>query len=238
MKVMFLAAGKGVRLKSMGLDIPKPMMRLGGKPLLEYMIEWLARCEVRDMVINLHHQPKVVRNYFGDGSRWEVRIRYSYEKRLLGTAGGVKAMESFFDETFLVWYGDNLCRLDVSGMAAFHRSKGGIATVALSSRPDPCKSGIVSIGNNGQIERFSEKPHRDRIFSNLVNAGIYVLEPEVFQYIPKGVFFDFGKDLFPTLIKKQEVFGYKLREPLFWIDTPEEYLSLNSAIESGKVNLG
>jgi len=236
-KAMILAAGRGTRLRPLGLGLPKPMVLVGGKPLLEYTIDLLTQFGVREIVINLNYQQEMIRRHFGNGSRWGIHIHYSHEKRLLGTAGGVKAVEGFFDKTFLVWYGDNLCYFDLRELMIFHNSKGGIATLALHTRSDPCKSGIVSMGDGGRIERFLEKPRRSQLFSNLVNSGIYVLEPEVLNYIPKEQFFDFGKDLFPSLIKREEVFGFILREPLFWIDTPREYNLLTKAIESGEVRL-
>lgn len=211
------------------------MVPLGGRPLLEYTVEWLAYCGIREMVINVHHQPQVIRQHFGDGARWGVRIRYSYEEVLLGTAGALKAVESFFDKTFLVWYGDNLCRLDVAGMAAFHQAKGGIATLALHPRTDATASGIVALDDDGRVLRFAEKPREDEVFSHLVNAGIYILEPDILGYIPADTTCDFGGDVFPALLEAgAEIYGYLLRAPLFWVDTVADYERTRKAFAEGR----
>ena len=222
---MILAAGRGTRLHPLTESIPKCMVPIGGKPVLEHTILWLRQYGVTGLMINLHHLPHVVRDYFGDGQKWGVNITYSVEEQALGTAGGVKNVDWFFDGPFFVWYGDNLstCRLD--HLCEFHQDKGGVATIVLHYREDPTASGIVGLDENDRITRFLEKPKPDQVFSHWVSAGIFVLEPQVLQAIPAEGASDFGRDVFPSLLAHgQPLYGYRMSEGegLWWIDTPED----------------
>lgn len=225
-KATLLAAGRGTRLRPLTDTIPKCMIPIAGKPLLEHNVEWLRRFDVTELVINLHHLPEVVREHFRDGSRWGVRITYSPERELLGTAGSVKKMADYFDGPFFVWYGDNLstCRLD--RLWQFHMArKNSLATIALYKRDDPTQSGIVGLDENDRITRFLEKPRPEQVFSHWVNAGIYVLDPRVLETIPAEGMADFGRDIFPALLSRNyPLYGYKMSEEegLWWIDTPED----------------
>src|SRR5512146_2599604 len=156
MKAMILAAGEGTRLRPLTDKLPKPMMPLGNKPLLGYTLALLAQHNIRDVAINLHHCPETVRDYFGDGSAWNVRITYSFEPELLGTAGAVKKLEAFWNEAFLVVYGDNLTDCDLTRLVAFHRAQGGLATLALFWRDDVQHSGVVALDEHDRITRFVE----------------------------------------------------------------------------------
>jgi len=224
-KAMILAAGQGTRLRPLTESIPKCMMPIGGKPLLEHIIVWLRKYAVTDLMINLHHLPQVVKDYFSDGQKWGVKITYSIEEEPLGTAGGVKNVDWFFHGPFFVWYGDNLstCRLDY--LWEFHQAKGGVATIALHHREDPTASGIVGLDENDRITRFLEKPRPAQVFSHWVSAGIFVLEPAVLQAIPAEGAPDFGRDVFPALLAQgAALYGYRMShtEGLWWIDTPED----------------
>lgn len=224
-QAMMLAAGQGTRLRPVTERIPKCMVRLGGRPLLEYGIRWLAKHGVTELAINLHHLPEAVTEYFGDGRQWGVRITYSLEPEPLGTAGGVKRMASFFRGPFFVWYGDNLstCRLD--HLWEQHTSRGGPVTVALHQRDDPTHGGIVALDAQDRITRFLEKPAPGEVFSRWVNAGIYVLEPAVLDAIPTGRAVDFGRDVFPAMLAADGVlYGYRMSgtERLWWIDRSED----------------
>jgi NDP-sugar pyrophosphorylase family protein len=234
-KAMILAAGLGTRLRPFTDDRPKCMMLLRNKPLLEYTIEWLRDFGVTDIMVNLCYLPQVIRGYFGDGRKWDVRISYSEEERPLGTAGGIKKAAWFFNnEPFFVWYGDNMSKCNVGKLYRFHRAKGGLATIALHRREDPSQSGIVGLDLNGRIVRFLEKPNPEQIFSNWVSAGIYVLEPEVLGCIPDQGSPDFGRDIFPAMLAAgKPLFGYPLSssEGLWWIDTPEDLQQLQNRIE-------
>jgi NDP-sugar pyrophosphorylase family protein len=225
MKAMLLAAGQGTRLRPLTERIPKCMVPVSGKPILEHTIQWLHRYGVSEIIINLYHLPEIIRAYFGDGQKWGVRITYSLEDSPLGTAGGVRNAAWFFEGPFFVWYGDNLstCRLDC--LWEFHQAKGGIATIALHYRDDPAASGIVGLDKDDRITRFLEKPRPDQVFSHWVSAGIFVLEPQVSEAIPAEGSPDFGRDVFPALLAHgQPLYGYRMSEGegLWWIDTPED----------------
>jgi len=224
-QAMLLAAGLGTRLRPLTDRVPKCLVPVGGRPLLEHTLELLRGYGVTDIVINVHHLAEVVRGHFGDGSRWGVRVRYSHEDTLLGTAGAVKHAAAWFSGPFFVWYGDNLstCRLD--RLWEFHRACGGIATIALFHRPDPAQSGIVALDDDGRIRRFLEKPQPDEIFSHWISAGVLVVEPPLLDAIPPGQFVDFGRDVFPALLARgAALYGYRMSadEGLWWIDRPED----------------
>ena len=225
LKAMILAAGRGTRLRPLTEQIPKCMVRVAGKPVLEHTVEWLLGFGVKEMVINLHYLPQVVVSYFGDGSKWGASITYSIEQELLGTAGGVKNVGWFFDGPFLLWYGDNMSTCKLDRLYEFHRAKGGIATIALHYRQDPTTSGIAGLDENERITRFLEKPRSNEVFSNWVCAGIYVLEPSVLGHIPAGGAPDFGRHVLPAMLADgQPLFGYRMQpdEELWWIDTVED----------------
>jgi mannose-1-phosphate guanylyltransferase len=224
-QAMVLAAGQGMRLRPLTERMPKCMVRLGGKPLLEYGIRWLRKHGVTELAINVHHLPEAVTEYFGDGRRWDVHITYSFEQEPLGTAGGVKRMASFFHGPFFVWYGDNLstCRLD--HLWEQHLARRSPVTIALHHREDPTHGGIVGLDAQDRITRFLEKPPLSEVFSHWVNAGIYVLEPAVLDAIPAGRVVDFGRDVFPAMLAAGDaLYGYRMpeREHLWWIDRPED----------------
>jgi NDP-sugar pyrophosphorylase family protein len=240
MKAMILAAGNGNRLRPLTDNIPKPMVPLHGKPLVEYTVEWLKRYGISDIAMNLHYYFEVIVDYFGDGSKWIVDITYSREEELLGTAGAIKRLEWFFDDAFLVIYGDNLSDCNISKLADFHHSKGGIGTIVLFRREDTSASGIAQLDDDARIVKFLEKPSSIESFSKLVNAGIYILKPSILEYIPDDQPFDFGRQLFPLLLSKGEkLYGYVMSEEehLYWADTIESYQVMIEAIDTGKINL-
>jgi mannose-1-phosphate guanylyltransferase len=224
-RAMLLAAGRGTRLRPLTDHVPKCMVPVHGTPVLARNIAWLRRFGVTDLVINLHYRPQAVIDYFGDGAAWGVRITYSLEEELLGTAGAVKQVADFFQgEPFFLWYGDNLSACDLRRLYALHRRRGSLATVALFYREDPTASGIVGLDADGRIRRILEKPRPDQIFSHWVNAGIFVLEPQILDMIPPGVS-DFGHDVLPDLLAAgAPLYGYHLSaaEGLWWIDTPAD----------------
>ena len=158
MKGMVLAAGEGRRLRPLTDHLPKPMLPVAGRPLLEHIIIHLRSCGIDDLAVNLCHHPTAVIDYFGDGCRWAVNLRYSVEEQLLGSAGGVKRLQSFFDDTFLVYYGDVLTWADLRPMIAFHKQAGVLATMGLYHVPDPWNRGVVQLDDSSIIVRFEEKP--------------------------------------------------------------------------------
>jgi NDP-sugar pyrophosphorylase family protein len=232
---MLLAAGEGRRLGSMTLDRPKPMLEIGGRPILEHNIRFLSRYGIRELIVNLHHSPETITQYFGDGASSGVQISYSYEPALLGTAGAVKNVSQHFDETFIVMYGDNLTTCDLGRLIEFHKRKSGIASVALFHREDATASGIAEIGANDRILRFLEKPRADEVFSHWVNAGILVMEPAVLDFIPMNCASDFGREVLPALLAAgQPLYGYRMTEQLWWVDSPEDLERTRRSFETSK----
>ncbi len=240
MKAFILAAGEGKRLRPFTEKIPKPMISIAGKPILQHNIEFLAHWGIFEIAINLHHCPEVIENYFGNGAKFGVNITYSYEPELLGTAGAVKKLEKFMGERFLVVYGDNLINFNLSFLLSFHEIHKGIGTVVLHYRDDISQSGVAVLDDNERITKFLEKPDPRQTNSHWVNAGVLLLERDVFQYIPANRRCDFGRDVLPDLLSRNEkLYGYKLKqgEEIYWIDRIEDYervhalLSRNSVIK-------
>jgi NDP-sugar pyrophosphorylase family protein len=223
MKAILLAAGEGLRLGSTTADRPKPMIEIGGRPILEHNVRLLAGYGIHELIINLHYRPEMIVQHFGDGASFGVRITYSHEPTLLGTAGAVRKIADQLTDTFLVFYADNLTDCDLRRLIDFHRRKGGCGTIALFHRENATASGIAELDDNDRILRFLEKPRREEIFSSWVNAGMLVLEPSVIPLIPNDHASDFGRDVLPALIQSnQGLFGYRMSEGLWWVDSPED----------------
>lgn len=228
MKALILAAGKGTRLKQLTAKTPKPMLEIGGEPLLEHHVRRLRAVGVTEIAINLHHAAEVITGYFGDGSRCGVHIEYSYEPELLGTAGAAKKLAGFLNEPFYVIYGDVFNTVDLAALALFHeRSKraqpGAAVADALSMSlyrvPNPTECGLVEITAAGRVTRFVEKPPVDQVFTDLANAGLLICDPGVLAYIPSATVYDFGRDLIPELLARAApVFGKPVTEAEHVID--------------------
>ncbi len=234
MKALVLAAGKGQRLQPLTDHRPKPMVSVAGKPLLERIVLQLRDAGISELFINLHHCPEAVRRHFGEGTCFGIHIGYSYEPELLGTAGAAKKLESCFQDSFMVYYGDNYVEIDLMDMIAFHREKKGIGTIAVFEATETFASGVVEQNTQSQIQRFFEKPAPGTTASRLVNAGIYVLEPAIFQFIPPDAPSDFGRDLFPAILAKgKTLYAYPLSGKVIGIDTPASLSKLESYL-SGK----
>jgi mannose-1-phosphate guanylyltransferase len=230
-KGMILAAGQGTRVRPLTNDMPKPMIPILGKPVMEYIIIHMARHGVREIMVNVafHHQK--IEAYFGDGSRWGVEIGYSYEgavdkgdivPRPKGSAGGMRHIQGFsgfFDETTLVVCGDALIDLDITAAVQEHREKGAVASVAvLPVAPQQVQNyGIVVTNADGRIQSFQEKPTPEQAQSNLASTGIYLLEPEAIALIPPQRAFDIGADLFPLLVEKNYPF-FAQNRAFHWVD--------------------
>ncbi len=238
MKAFILAAGLGTRLRSLGLDLPKVMVPVGGKPLLEHHLALFKRQGIDEIILNLHYLPEKITDYFGDGSAFGVKITYSREPELLGTAGAVKKMErELLDGTFLVFYGDNLVRVDFAPLIEFHRRRRALATVALFASPEPWTGGVVETDASGRVIRFVEKPDPKQVSTNLINAGIYVVEPPVLDMIPTGTLYDFGKDVFPQMLAaNQPLYAMKPDAYIWDIGTPERLAKAQHDFEQGVVN--
>jgi NDP-sugar pyrophosphorylase family protein len=230
-KAMVLAAGEGTRLRPLTLTTPKAMVPIGGRPLLAHTLAWLKKYGITEIGINLHYLGQNIIDYFGDGAAYGLKITYSQEPALLGTAGGVKKLESLFHGSrFAVIYADVLAEFDLNAMATFHFKNGSFATLALSSVPNPNQKGIVELDNQSRILNFTEKPLQGTEKSNLASGGIYILEPEVLDYIPSTGPADFGFDIFPALLNQgRPLYGYVLPPSAYLLDigSLEKYRQAN-----------
>jgi NDP-sugar pyrophosphorylase family protein len=234
---MILAAGVGSRLDPLTRNLPKPLVPIINKPVMEHIIELLAQNGFSRIMVNLHYHGEQIQEYFGDGSKWSVNLHYSLEDRLWGDAGSVKRCEDFFDETFLVIGGDDLTDMDLGQLVKQHREHRAICTIGLSLVGDPAEYGIVLINEHGKITRFLEKP-KEVIFSNTANTGIYILEPEIFQLIPRGVMYGFGANVFPLLLEQKRRFYGNLTSS-YWKDVGSlrQYQEAHRDALSGKVSM-
>ncbi len=231
MKAMILAAGGGTRLRPLTHDMPKPMLPLLGKPVLEYLIEHLARAGVEQIMINTSHMAPAIEQYFGHGQRLGVQIGYSFEGRIennqifpnpIGSAGGLRKIQDlggFFDETTLVLCGDALIDLDIGAALGEHRQRRALASVVAKEVPreQVSRYGIVVADASGRITSFQEKPRPDEALSNWASTGIYIFEPEALDLIPTGQPFDIGSQLFPLLVSRGLPF-YVQRQHFNWLD--------------------
>ncbi|MBK8047607.1 MAG: nucleotidyltransferase family protein [Anaerolineales bacterium] len=225
MKALILAAGKGTRLKSLTADRPKPMLPVGDEPLLAHHVRRLRDAGVEEIAINLHHAADVITDYFGDGSRFGVRLVYSYEPELMGTAGAAKILESFLDTTYFVVYGDVFTNIGLVELAQFHadHKQQRVAPMALTMSlyrvPNPTECGLVEVDSTGRVTRFVEKPPADQVFTDLANAGILVCDPAVMAITPAATVFDFGRDLIPLMLEQGgAVFGKAITDEEYVID--------------------
>lgn len=217
MKAIIMAGGEGTRLRPLTCNIPKPMMPIMDKPVMEYAVELLKRNGITEIGVTLQYLPDEITGYFGDGKDFGVNMRYFIEETPLGTAGSVKNAEAFLDDTFIVISGDALTDIDLSKAIAYHKKKQSIATLVLKEVPVPLEFGVVVTDNNGKVTGFLEKPSWSEVFSDKVNTGIYILEPEIFNYFEKEQKFDFSNDLFPILLHdKRPMFGYVAEG--YWCD--------------------
>lgn len=249
-KGMILAAGQGTRVRPLTKDLPKPMVPILGKPVMEYLIEHLVRYGITEIMVNVAYHHRKIEDYFGDGRRWGASIGYSYEgvhdhgdivPRPKGSAGGMKAIQDFggfFDETTLVICGDAIIDLDLAAALAEHQSKGAMASVVALDVPlDQVQNyGIVVANADGRIESFQEKPKPAVAKSTLASTGIYIFEPQVLDLVPSGVEFDIGSQLFPLMAEKGMPF-YVQNRFFNWIDIGRvtDYWSVLQRVLRGEV---
>jgi NDP-sugar pyrophosphorylase family protein len=222
MRALILAAGEGQRLRPLTLHMPKPMVPVGGRPVLEHLIALLRLHGIDEIAINLHYRPEAITQYFGDGRTFGAAITYSHETRLLGSAGAARALERFLTDTFLVLYGDVLTDANLSALVAYHRETGAAGTIGLYEVSDPSRCGIVELDASGRMTRFVEKPAPGMVAGNLANSGILVLEPSVLREIPPDEPYDFGLHLFPKLLGQGvPLFGERLAGYILDIGSPD-----------------
>lgn len=210
MQAVIMAGGRGSRLRPLTDEIPKPLVKIIDKPVMECAIVNLRRAGITDMAVTTGYRGEMIRDYFGDGGRLGVNLTYFEEREPLGTAGGVKAAKDFVDGDFIVLSADGLCNIDFSDMAEYHKRRDSIATLAVKRLEDARGYGLVS-AKDGLITGFVEKPVEKR--SGLVNTGIYIFKKDIFDYIREG-FCDFSYDVFPSLIGKASVY----EGDFFWSD--------------------
>ncbi len=239
MRAMVLAAGLGTRLRPITYELPKPLVPVLDRPVMEHILELIAKHGFEEAITNLSHLPEQIRNRFGDGSGLGISLSYSVEEELLGTAGGVRNVSEFFgDEAFAIISGDALTDVDLSAMRAAHEANGGIATLALKPVPDPREYGVVILGDDGRIQGFQEKPAPGEELSDLANCGIYMFQPEIFDYFPETAFVDWATDVFPVLLDNDVPFhGHGI--DAYWNDVGsiEEYRQSNFDALAGEVKL-
>ncbi len=239
-KAMILAAGKGTRLRPLTLETPKVLLPIGGVPLIEHTLNWLKRHGNSEVAMNLHHLGEKIKDYLDDCAHFGVEIAYSVEDTLLGTAGGVKRMERFFDGTFVVVYGDVLTNFDLSEMIWYHQEKKAVATLAILEVPNPWDVGVVEMNREGKILSFVEKPAPGSNEGNLGSGGVYVLEKAIFDYIPDKCPSDFAYDVFTKLTElRLPVYGYVLKSEDYLIDigTIERYRKANDDFKAGRIKI-
>ena len=238
MKAVVMAGGEGTRLRPLTSNQPKPMVPIVGKPCMEHVLDLLRRHDLHEVVVTLAFMPQAIRTYFGDGESLGLDIDYSVEEQPLGTAGSVRLAHERLDETFVVISGDALCDGDLTGLVAAHRAKGAAVTIGLKSVDNPLEFGIVVTDEDGKVERFLEKPSWGQVFSDTINTGIYVLEPEVLRHVPDDRPFDFSKELFPLLLEMgRPLYGHVLDG--YWQDigTLEQFRQANFDALDGVVEL-
>ncbi len=221
-----MAGGKGTRLRPLTLVRPKPMIPLVNRPIAEYTLNSLKNFGFNEVIMTLNYMSTYIKNHFKDGSDFDMNIRYSIEKWPLGTGGSVKKIEKYIDDTFMVVSGDVLTDVDFNDVVKFHREKKAIATMVLTEVEDPTHFGIAVTDQNDKIIQYLEKPSPDEAFSNVANTGIYVFEPEIFEFFEgKEGEVDFSKDIFPDIIEQNAgIYGYVFNG--YWNDIgrPETYL--------------
>jgi mannose-1-phosphate guanylyltransferase len=247
MKAMILAAGKGTRVRPITHIVPKPMIPILQKPVMEFLLELLREHGFTEVMVNVSHLAEEIENYFRDGQRFGVEIAYSFEGRIedgeligdaLGSAGGLKKIQTFqrfFDDTFVVLCGDALIDLDLSEAVRRHKAKGAMASLITKRVPrDQVSSyGVVVTDDDGRVRSFQEKPAVDEAASDMINTGIYIFEPEVLDFVPEGVPFDIGSDLFPRLVADNAAF-YALPMEFEWVDigkVPDYWQAIRSVLQ-------
>ncbi len=235
-KVVIIAGGKGTRLQHIAKDIPKPMVPINGRPILQYQIELARRYGYTDIIILTGHLGEQIEEYFGNGERFGVSITYSREPKPLGTAGCIKEIEHLLSDDFFVFYGDTVMDIALDEMYAFHERSNASATLFLHPNDHPYDSDLADIDDSGKITAFYPKPHHGEDLRNLVNAALYILSPAVLRHIEPGVSSDFGKHIFPKAIATGDaLYGYVSSEYIKDMGTPDRYERVSNDVISGKV---
>ncbi len=236
MQAIIMAGGQGTRLRPLTKETPKPMVRLLGRPLMEYSVELLKKHGFNDIGVTVLYLPQNIKEYFGNGERFGVKMKYFEETEPLGTAGSVKSAQNELDEAFALLSGDALTNVDLSKVMSYHKSVGADVTIVLSRQEDPLEYGVVLTGTDCRVLAFEEKPQWENVISDTVNTGIYIINKSILDEIPPNTEFDFSKDLFPKLLKNNaKLYGYITED--YWCDlgTPEAYIQAHKDILLGKL---
>ena len=235
MKAVILVGGEATRLLPLTCNIPKAMVPVLNTPFLEHIIRYLSEHQIKDIILAQSCLSQPMEGYFKDGSQFGVKLSYTTEDTPLGTAGAVKNIEQYLGETFLVLNGDIFTDLDITAMISFHLEKRAKATIALTPVDDPTSYGLIETDTQERVTRFLEKPSWSQVTTNMINAGTYVLEPDVLAHIPLRAKSSFERELFPLLLDHGEPI-YAYPSSAYWIDigTPQRYLQLHKDLLSGK----
>jgi mannose-1-phosphate guanylyltransferase len=241
MRAMVMAAGLGTRLRPLTWEIPKPVVPVANRPVIEHILRGLRRHEITEVVSNLHWFPETIRGPLGDGSQLGIELTYVEEESLLGTAGGVRNVADFLTADggpFLVMAGDALTDIDFGALVEAHRANGGVATLAVKRVADVSQFGVVVTDGDGRVQGFQEKPDPAEALSDLTNAMIYVLEPEALEYFPKDEVIDFALDVFPALLDQDVPFHVHVFDR-YWNDVGSipEYVQGNLDTVTGEVGV-
>ncbi|MBU0667051.1 MAG: sugar phosphate nucleotidyltransferase [Nanoarchaeota archaeon] len=220
-KALILAGGKGTRLKELANGLPKPLILIKGKPIIQYTIELLRKFGINDIILSVGYKSQMIKDHFRDGNKLGVNITYIEEDNPLGTAGPLKLAKSFLNETFILCNADELKDIDLNDMFTFHKSNRGLVTIALTTVDNPCMYGVALLNGN-KIMTFIEKPELKNAPSNLINAGLYIMEPEVIDFIPEG-YAMLENDVFPKLAQEEKLFGYPFSGQWFDTGTPQRF---------------
>ena len=237
MQVVILAGGKGTRLGDLTRSVPKPMVPLAGKPMLEYQIELARQCGFTELILLIGHLGEVIEDYFRDGRDWGVSIRYFHESTPLGTAGALKEIEDLLGDDFLVTYGDMVMNVDLQELARFHAQHKPLATLVVHPNNHPEESDLVELDPTGRVKAFHPKPRTgERCYRNCANSALYVLSPALLRFIPKGQPADLGRDILPQVVRAGEtLWGYDTPEFIEDVGTPVRLQETERDILSGKV---
>jgi mannose-1-phosphate guanylyltransferase len=239
MRAMILAGGMSTRLYPLTKQVPKPIVPVVGEPISGHVMRWLASFGYDEVAINVFYLAGLVEETFGDGSRYGTQLHYLREAELTGSAGALKQMEGWFDSTFVVVGCDDLTDADLASLVAFHERSGALATIGLVEAEEVDQYGVVILDQTGRITGFQEKPAKGTEKSKLANTGIYVFEPEIFARIPAGTFYDFGKQVFPELLRDGLPFYGMQLQGAYWRDvgTPDEYRRATEDVLTGRVRI-
>jgi NDP-sugar pyrophosphorylase family protein len=239
MRAMILAGGMSTRLYPLTKEVPKPIVPVVGEPISGHVMRWLSSFGYDEIAINVFYLADKVERTFGDGSRYGVKLHYLRERELTGSAGALKQMEGWFDGTFVVVGCDDLTNADLAALVQFHKRSGAVATIGLLEVDEVDQYGVVILDERGRITGFQEKPAKGTEQSKLANTGIYVFEPAIFERIPAGTFYDFGKQVFPELLRDGLPFYGMTLGGAYWRDigTPDEYRRATADMLSGAVSI-